>query len=295
MKPPWADRPVGLLLSLSVPIAGLAIAASLAGVLSATTYAAEASNWAAQAVGQDTINATLAYPALLVLAWLAGRGSLRAYLAWLGLLGYSAYSYLLYAGFLHFSGWFLLYVAVLGLSVFALIGGLAALNSDSVAAAFSARTPARLAGGLLVGLGVLFALLWLSEIVPAAIAGAALPSAVEAGLTTNPVYLLDLAIFLPAMVLVGLLLIRRRPLGFTMAVPLYVWGAVMGIAVLAMFVSMAAHGEAFAVPPVVMMGVAAAIKSAMALRLISVIGPEQAAKPEALLARNDRRLTTVER
>jgi hypothetical protein len=295
MKPSWAHRPVGLLLSLSVPIAGLAIAASLAGVLSGTTYAAEASNWAAQAVGQDTINATLAYPALLVLAWLAGRGSLRAYLAWLGLLGYSAYSYLLYAGFLHFSGWFLLYVAVLGLSVFALIGGLAALNSDSVAAAFSARTPARLAGGLLVGLGVLFALLWLSEIVPAAIAGAALPSAVEAGLTTNPVYLLDLAIFLPAMVLVGLLLIRRRPLGFTMAVPLYVWGAVMGIAVLAMFVSMAAHGEAFAVPPVVMMGVTAAIKSAMALRLISVIGPEQAAKPEALLARNDRRLTTVER
>ena len=168
----WAVGPVRLLLWLSVPIAGLAMAASLGGVFAESTYAAEAPNWAAQAVGQDAINVLLAYPALLLLAWLAGRGSLRAFLAWLGVVGYSAYSYVLYAGFLHFSGWFLVYVAVLGLSVFAVIGGVAVLDQGTVAAAFSSRTPTRLAGGLLVGLGALFSLLWLSEIVPAAAAGA---------------------------------------------------------------------------------------------------------------------------
>jgi hypothetical protein len=50
----------------------------LAGLLSDATYAAETSNWAAQAIGQDAVNVLLAYPALLVLAWLAAKGSLHA-------------------------------------------------------------------------------------------------------------------------------------------------------------------------------------------------------------------------
>jgi hypothetical protein len=228
------------------------------------------------------VNLLLAYPALLVLAWLAGRGSLRAYLAWLGVLAYGAYSYLLYAGFVHFSGWFLVYVAVLGLSVYALVGGLAVLRVDRVGAAFSARAPTRTAGGLLVAFGVLFAVLWMAEIVPAALAGAPLASAAEAGLPTNPVYLLDLAIFLPAMIVAGVLLWRRRPLGYVLAVPLYVWGAVMGAAVLGMFVSLAATGEPFAVLPVVLMGVAAAVKLAVGVWLLAALrGAGSAAVPSA--------------
>ena len=106
-----------------------------------------------------------------------------------------------------------------------------------------------------------------------ALSGDALPSAVESGLVVNPVHLLDLAVFLPAMVLVGLLLVRRRPLGFSLAVPLYVWGAVMGTAVVAMVVSLVAHREAFEAPAVVIMGVAAAVKLAMSIKLLAAIRP----------------------
>jgi len=109
---------------LSAPIALLAMLASAAGLLSDLPYAQETAPWATQAVGQDTVNLVV-YPALAVVAVLAARGSLKAHLVWLGMLIYSAYSYVLYVGYVHFNALFLVYVAVLGLSVYALIGGLA--------------------------------------------------------------------------------------------------------------------------------------------------------------------------
>lgn len=262
---PTIDR----LLWLSVPIAVLAMAASLAGVLTDGPYGAESANWAAQGRGQDVANLVLAYPALLVTAWLARRGSLRATLTWLGVLAYSAYSYLLYAGFLHFSGWFLVYVTVLGLSVFALVGGIASLDPASVRAALSDRAPLRATGTLLVVLGLLFAALWLAEIVPAILAGEAPPSAVTAGLVTNPVHLLDLALFLPAMVLTGVWLRRDRAVGAVLVVPILTFGVVMGVAVLAMFVSLAIDGQGFEVVPIVLMAGAAGVKLAVLVRMLA--------------------------
>lgn len=220
------------------------------------------------------MNAFVAYPALLVLAWMAWRGSLRAYLVWLGVLAYSAYSYLLYAGFLHFSGWFLVYVAVLGLSVYALIGGLVALPAERVAAAFSDRAPVRLAGGLLVALGLAFAALWLAEIVPSALAGEPLPSATEAGLVTNPVHILDLAILLPAMVLTGVQLRRGRPVGYLLVVPLYGFGIVMSAAILGMFASLAVAAEPVLVPVAVVMIVVAGVQVWVLARLLSTLSAD---------------------
>lgn len=278
-------------LALSVPIALLAMVASLAGLLWDGTYAAETTSWAAQAVGQDVANVLVAYPALLVLAWLAHRGSLRAYMAWLGVLAYSAYSYLLYAGYLHFSGWFLVYVAVFGLSVYALVAGLTSLRPTALPAAFPDHVRVRWAGRLLVTLGVLFGAMWLSEIVPAALAGRPLPSAAEAGLVTNPVHLLDLGIVLPAMVLTGVLLVRRRPLGYLLAAPLYVFGAVMGMAVLAMFASLAAAGEPVAAAPVALMGAVVAVEVAVLSRLLAGVPSDLSLSP--LLAPRSRAATGV--
>ena len=265
--------PIRTALALSVPVAALAMIASGAGVFVEATYARETSNWAAQARGQDVVNLVVAYPALLALAWVAARGSVRAYLAWLGVMAYSAYSYLLYAGFLHFSAWFLVYVVVLGLSCAALVVGLVSVSHTSLSAAVSERAPTRAAGRVLIVMGVLFALLWMSEIVPAALDGGPLTSAADAGLVTNPVYVLDLAVFLPAMVVVGALLIRRRPLALTLALTLFGWGVVLGTAVIGMFVSMAMSGEELVVVPVVMMTVAVIVKAVVAGRLLGAVDP----------------------
>jgi len=109
------------------------------------------------------------------------------------------------------------WVAVLGLSVWALIGGLASLDPVRVRSKFTGRPPLRSTSVVLIAIGSVFYLLWLSEIVPATLSGTIPEALAEAGLPTNPVHVLDLALFLPAAVVAGGLLARRRALGYVLA------------------------------------------------------------------------------
>ncbi len=186
-----AERPAPWWLWLSVPIATLAIAASFSGIFVGSVYARETENFAAQGVGQDIAN-LIAYPALLLLAWAASRGSVRAYLGWLGVLVYSVYAYAIYAFDVRFNALFLVYVAVLGLSIYALVGGLAAIDPVRVKEAFGPGTPVRSTWVVLVILGVMFYIQWLSEDLPAILGGKTPQSLLDAGLPTSPVHVLDM-------------------------------------------------------------------------------------------------------
>jgi hypothetical protein len=63
----------------------------------------------------------------------------------------------------------------------------------------------------------MFTALWLGEIVPATIDGTTPEALRRAGLLTNPVHVLDLGVLLPAAVVAGVLLRRRRPWGYCLA------------------------------------------------------------------------------
>src|SRR4051794_13773590 len=166
MSPLALRRGASIWLRLSAPIALLALASSLTGLLVDRTYANETANWAGQAVGQDIAN-LVAFPALAWCAIAAAGGSLRAYLLWLGLLAFSAYSFAIYAFAMHFQPLFLVHVAVFGMSVYALIGGLASLDVARVKASFPERAPVRWTAALVFAIGSIFALLWLPELIPA--------------------------------------------------------------------------------------------------------------------------------
>jgi hypothetical protein len=62
-----------------------------------------------------------------------------------------------------------------------------------------------------------FALLWLSEIVPDLLAGRPSTSATTWDVPTDPVHVLDLAVFLPAICASGVLLLRRHRIGYDSA------------------------------------------------------------------------------
>ena len=117
---------------------------------------------------------------------------------------------------------FLIWVLVLGLSLFALIGGLTALDPSVVTPRFAGK-PVRLPGWFLIVVAVLFALLWLSEIVPDLLAGRPSSSATDWKVPTNPVHVLDLTFFLPAACLSGVLLLRHHWLGYGTAAGQLVW------------------------------------------------------------------------
>jgi hypothetical protein len=52
-------------------------------------------------------------------------------------------------------------------------------------------------------------------------------------LLTNPVHVLDLGLYLPAMIITALLLWRRKFLGYILAIPLLVFNILTGIGILA--------------------------------------------------------------
>ncbi len=251
-----------LLLWLSAIMAMVALVTSLGGMLG-MAYRADSSNLAAQAMGQDGVNVFIAYPLLLVLMVLALRGSVRAYLMWLGILIYSAYSYLIYATSLHFSGWFLAHVLILGFSVWLLVAGIAAIDFARFRSSVRDGISSALPGRLLVIAGAVFAVVWLSEIIPSAFAGEQLESAQTAGLRTNPVYVADLGFLLPALITAGILLLRKRIVGYVLAAPMLVYGVVFGLAVIGKFVSLAVQGEPADAIVVVLMTIVALVFGAV--------------------------------
>jgi hypothetical protein len=199
---------------------------------------------AAQAVGQDLITLVVALPVLVVSAILALRGSMRGHLVWLGALGYLLYTYLSYALAIEFNPLFLVYVALLGLSLYALIGGLATTDFARIKARFSPATPVKAVSIFLGVVAALFYLMWLSEDIPALLAGGVPQGVIEAEAPTDVVHVLDMALLLPANVLTAILLWRRRAQGYSLAGAMLALLSILVLAVMFMLVFQVLYGEA---------------------------------------------------
>ncbi len=113
----------------------------------------------------------------------------------------------------------------------------------------------------------MFGLLWLGQIATTTTTGALPPDLVKADISSNPVYALDLAFFLPLCAIAGVGLLRRSNTA-AYALPMLIWVALMGAGVVGGFVLIAAAGDAIAVPVVVAisgLSVASATLAAVAL------------------------------
>ena len=242
----------------SFAIATLMAIAALGGILSPSTYAQESASWAAQGIGQDWVSLLAAVPALVIAAALTLRGSRRAPLLLGGALLYTAYSFVLYAFAVHFNWLFLVYCAVLGLSVFALAYLVAGLVAGAAVSAPRDRLPVRTTAGTLFAISGVFGLLWLSEILPALARGGAPAALAEAGLTTNPVHVLDLSLLLPALAVAGASLLRGERLGLVLAPIALGFSVLMALAIGGMILVMRLRGLAVDLAPSAAMGVIAA-------------------------------------
>lgn len=244
------DKSTDVWLLLTLPIAILLAIAAGSGVFVNGLYRDNA-YFASQAIGQDLISLLVALPALIISAILVHRGSSLARLVWLGMLVYLVYSYMIAAFVVRFNSLFLVYVALLGCSLYALIGGLATTDMAAIKPSFSEKTPVRAVSVFLGALMVLFYLLWLSEAVPALLAGKIPQSIVDNGTPTNAVHVLDMAWMLPAFGITAVRLWRRHALGYTLAGAILSFISLLALAILAMVLFMIRQGHAVAVPQVV--------------------------------------------
>ncbi len=210
----------------------LAAVASVVGLLHADwIYGRETVVLADAALAQDVVMLFVVVPLLVFLSLRARSGSLVAFLWLPGVLAFAVYNYMIYAFSIHFGPLFLVWVAILGLSIFALIGVLVSADMEAIKRRFISQ---KLTGTavFLVVVAVFFGFLWLSEIVPDLLSGSLSTSASDWQIPTNPVHVLDLSFFLPAVVMSGLLLWWRHPLGYATAAGQLVWLALTCLPIL---------------------------------------------------------------
>jgi hypothetical protein len=269
---------------LSIAAALLAVAGSVIGLTIDRIYAGLTPAFLPQALAQDIANLMIASPALLLCVALALRGSLRAYLLWLGVLIFTVYNYVIYTFSVPFGPLFLLWVAVLGMCLYALIGGITAIDHRAVAAHFTSRRAVKVVAWILIVTAVLFGLLWLSEDVPALLAGTAPQSVIDMALPTNPVHILDLAFFLPAVIATGVLLLKREPIAYTVAPAFIVFLVLTGVPILLTPAVQVVRGETAAWGVVVPIGTLTVFLLGVLAWLLSTIKPAQAAYDSSSMA-----------
>ncbi len=227
---------------LSYFLAGTVAISSLGGVSFSGAYARETASWAAQGIGQDVVNIVLVVPLLLVSTLLTQRGKRLFLLIQAGLLVYCAYSYVLYSFCVHFNRLFFFYCAGLGLAVYALILIGTTLSREGLESWFIKEKSTLIPGIYFFVLTMLFYILWLSEDIPATLAGRTPTNLQDVGLVTNPVHVLDLSIVLPAMLIASVALFRKKSCGYLLFPVMMVFSIVMTVGIAGMVVAMKWHG-----------------------------------------------------
>jgi hypothetical protein len=154
--------------------------------------------------------------AAMLVALAVHRDSPLSHLVRLGLMGYVAYSYVIYIFGTAMNRAFLVYVVLVATAGAALLDGVVRL----VPTAWTTAVPRRLergTGWFLVVVAGLFATLWLTMVLPFALGGHR-PGSEGPGGAPFPVFVLDLTVVLPCIALVGLLLLDGQPIGRPLAV-----------------------------------------------------------------------------
>lgn len=164
--------------------------------------------------GTALVILVLGVPALLIAMRSAANGSLRALIAWLGVIAYLSYNAVMFVFATPFNQLFLLYVAMFSLCFWSATTILHQVDVEALRASFSPRLPVRGLAAYALVIVVLNALVWLRNVVPSVLSSAP-PSWLDGtGLGTHPVYVLDLAFWLPLMAVAAVWLWRRRPWGY---------------------------------------------------------------------------------
>lgn len=254
----WKFKRIISLLVIGIII--LAAAASLAGLLSngggrdiefksingetvkiygKGLYKNDSVSVAAQGIASDFVTLVIGIPVLLISLYFANRNSFRARLLLTGTLGYFLYTYMSYVFLWMYNRFFIVYVLLMTLSLYAFILSMMSFDMEKICTHFKHKLPVRFLGGFQIFIACVIGLLWLGKIAPSIFKGE-IPDGLE-HYTTLVIQGMDLGIVVPAALLSGILLIRRKPFGYLLSSVIIVKGITMLTAISAMIINMALH------------------------------------------------------
>ena len=180
-----------------------------------------------QMYAQDLTMLVIGAPLLAIGLWYTVDGSLRGRFVWLGGLAYMTYMWASIGVQAAFNQFLLGYVVLFGLSLFTVVGGVAATDAPGVAETLAARLSERVYAGFLLFVAAGLAFLWLSELVPATLTGTTPLLVEEVGPQAMVSHFVDLSVVVPALALSSLWLWQGRPWGYVLAGVGVVFGAIL--------------------------------------------------------------------
>lgn len=239
-------------------------------------YANNAVRVVAEGVGWDAVTLFLAVPALLVATWFVGRGSVRGRLAALGLLGYFAYQYLMYAVFWAVGPLFPLFLLLYPLSLLGIVWLVARTDTRALAADVRPSFPRRTLAIFATVMALTLVAMWVPRIA-AGVAGDPV-GANLLGTPTLTVQALDLGLVVPLSLATAVLVWRRHRAGYLLGALFAVKAVTMAAAIVAMLVSAWFVEGTLEVAPFLLFGGATVLAGLLAVRVLAAC-PEPAAAP----------------
>ena len=175
----------------------------------------------------DLITLFLAIPVLIVSFVLYRQGSLRGGLLLTGALSYFLYTYVSLGFGATYNNLFLVYILLFSTSLFGLILALMSFDVQALPIHFAETLPRRAIGIFLVISGIILSLIWIVlSILPALLQSKAPPEAYF--YTTFMTGIVDIGIVAPALIIAGVLILRRIPLGDLLASTMLVFTCILG-------------------------------------------------------------------
>ena len=117
---------------LAIGVAVITVLISLLDIFHAPIFIRETASTKAQVIGQDIVNILIGVPATLYALNLSKKGSLKARTALIGIMAFFAYTFLSYNILFKLNDGFLLYTAGFGLSLYATLLNIAALDMNEL-------------------------------------------------------------------------------------------------------------------------------------------------------------------
>jgi hypothetical protein len=203
---------------------------------------------AAQMQANDLVMLVLGLPLLAISFWLALRGSLRGHLLLTGTLGFILYTYITMCFGAAYNKFFLVYVALFSLSLFAFIISMMSFDLKTLPAHFSEKFPRKSIAGLLFFAAAFLLLAWLGRIAPT-LMNDEIP--LLENVTSMFIQAMDLGLIVPLCLLAGVLLLRKEPWGYLLASVSLLKFLTLGIAVSLMSLNLARVGVPDSMPMMV--------------------------------------------
>lgn len=173
-------------------------------------------------VSNDVVNLFIGLPILLGSMWLTWRGKLVGLLCWAGALFFVLYNYIAYVFAMPLNWAFTLHLVLMMICTYTLIGLIAVIDGEAMRQRLAGTVPEKFAGGVLAALGTLLTLRVLGVLV-AALTNGTLPAKTELAVNISDF------LTTPAWIVGGVLLWKRKELGYVTGLGLLFQGSMLFI------------------------------------------------------------------